>query len=285
MPDAPLIVPTDSGGAIALHHLGGGGTTAPPILIVHGTISDAEAVHDLGVRLRAEGADCWLLEWGGHGASRIAARRRNFEHPALHDVPLAIDEVRRRSGASSITWIAHSGGGLLIQMYLARHPDRCADVAGVITLGAQVTHAALTPRQKLRLGALWAVTQGCGHTPGALLSVGSEGEPTALLAQWAMWNLTRQWRGADGFAYLPVLANLDTPLLTIAGGADTIAPAPGCRHIFDAWGSEDKEWVLCATSEGFSKDFRHPSLVRGDSARREVDPVIIRWLKRHALLP
>ncbi len=272
------LIDLKGGGHIALHRLDGP-HRGPATLLAHGTMSDSTAIADLGHKLQQEGMDCWLLDWGGQGKSAAAQKRQNFEAPALLDVPAAIEAVRQHTGQDKITWVSHSGGGLLPLMYLARHPKAQEHIQALVTMGAQATDAGKTTSHRLRAHVLKVVTQTFGYTPKAILPPGCLSEPTALLAQWSTWNLAGRWLGADGFDYLPALAQIHIPLLCIAGGADDIAPATGCRRLFDAIGSHDKTWVLCAKSKGFSKDFHHGSLVRGGSARREIDPILIEWLK------
>ena len=119
-----------------------------------------------------------------------------------------------------------------------------------------------------------------GRTPQKLLPVGNEPEPTRLLAQWLMWNIRQRWLGTDGFDYLAALAELTIPALMLAGGNDSIAPASGCRKFFDALGSTDKTWLLCAESAGFNKDFTHAELVIGREARAELFPRVGDWLRQ-----
>jgi oxygen-independent coproporphyrinogen-3 oxidase len=118
-----------------------------------------------------------------------------------------------------------------------------------------------------------------GYSPGRAFGVGPEDEPKGILSQWYRWNRTRRWTGWDGFDYLAALGDLTVPTLCLAGAGDRwIAPAPGCRRLFDALGSRDKEWILCAKSEGFSEDFGHARIIASRAAQREVWPRIRDWL-------
>ena len=268
----------DKGGWISLRRLVSPGSTGYPIVIAHGTISNGAAVQDLALYLAGLGYDCWILEWGGHGNSRTARERQNFEYPAFNDLPAAVDTVLNMTGQSKLFWVSHSGGGHLPLMYLARNPKKQNQFAGLVTLGAQATDGAMGIRYRLRAAALWGVTTLLGQTPKALVSVGSEGEPSCLLAQWAVWNLQGQWLGKDGFDYLAGLGSIGIPALMMAGGNDNIAPVSGCLKVFKALGSEDKSWRVCSTAEGFTKEFTHGQLIRGKAARAEVFPMVEEWI-------
>ena len=274
------IVKMESGGNIALYHLTDANPAGLPLIVTHGTISNAKTVRGLTRYLAQSGFDCWLLEWGGHGHSTAASTRQNFEYPAFHDVPAAISAVLTFTKQPQLYWVSHSGGGHLPLMYLARQPRREAEIAGLVTMGAQATDAALDLRQKVRGAYFWLVTMLLGHTPQKMLPVGNEPEPTRLLAQWLVWNIRQRWLGSDGFDYMAALAKLTIPALMIAGGNDSIAPASGCRKFFDALGSTDKTWMLCAETTGFSKDFSHGELVIGREARAELFPRVGDWLRQ-----
>ena len=267
------------GGRITLYHYQPEIKIGRPLLITHGTLSDMSTIRDLGRTLAKQGFDSWLLEWGGHGRAKAASAKQNFEHPAFHDAPAAISAVLERTGHEKLYWVSHSGGGHLLLMHLGRHPEKQNEIAGMVLIGAQSTDAARTPLAKWGARLLWLVTMALNQTPLFLVRSGTEAEPTRLLAQWAVWSLQEKWVGSDGFDYLTALAEIKSPALIIAGGADIIAPDSGCRKFFDHLGSEDNSWIVCSIDSGFSKEFSHGQLIRGRAARNEVFPLIINWLK------
>lgn len=285
MRETEHLVPLPGGGRIVLYHLDPPESPRAAVIVTHGTISNADSVRDLARYLVDLGFDVWLLEWGGHGKSRAASRRQDFEYAALHDVPAAVGAVLEATGRDRLFWVSHSGGGLLALMYLARHSEARERIAGLVTMGAQVTDAAIGAAGMLKTVLLWSVTTVLGRTPKLLVPMGSEGEPTRLLAQWSVWNLRRRWLGGDGLDYVEAIASLMVPALVFAGVRDTIAPHSGCRRLFDALGSRDKTWVLGSTSEGFAKNLSHGGLVLGQVAREEVFPRIGEWLTRRAPRP
>ncbi len=268
------------GGCIAFHRLLPPNPVGLPIIIAHGTMSNAQTVDQLAQHLCALGFDCWSLEWGGHGDSEAFSTKQNFEHPAFEDVPLAIQTVLQKSGHAKTHWLAHSGGGHLALMHLTRNPSLQVQIASLVTLGAQATDGAIGFKYKTRAMILWLITRALGHFPKSLASVGTEGEPTQLLAQWARWNISQKWRGADGFDYLKALSELTLPALILAGGNDDIAPPSGCKKIFTQLGSHDKSWQVFSIANGFSKDYSHGQLIRGSAAKKEVFVKIADWLQR-----
>lgn len=278
------LVEMDLGGQISLCRLKPKNTVGLPIIVAHGTISNGSSVQALAEHLQEQGFDCWILEWGGHGDSRAASSRNNFESAAFNDTPTAIDYVLKETGHSQINWVSHSGGGHLPLMYLARSPQYQNKLAGIVAIGAQATDGALDFSAKCRALVLWGITLVLGNTPKAIVSVGTEGEPTLLLAQWSRWNLSKKWKGVDGFEYMPALKHIKIPALIIAGANDDIAPPTGCRKFFDALGGEGNSWLLCGTANGFSKDYSHGQLIRGRAATAEVFPRVSHWLIEQSLI-
>jgi oxygen-independent coproporphyrinogen-3 oxidase len=285
MQEKQYIVEMEGGGKIALYRLKNLNPIGLPLIIAHGMISNSEAVRDLGWYLTQLGFDCWLLEWGGHGQSTAFNKRQDFEYPAFNDLPTAISKIIQVTGQQRVYWVSHSGGCHLALMYLARNPERQEKFAGLVTIGAQATDAALGLKHKVRALMLWWVTNLFGQTPRALVSVGTEGEPTRLLAQWSKWNLRGKWMGEDGFDYMNGLAKIKIPALIFAGSNDDIAPVSGCKKVYEAIGSVDKTWLVCSISNHFSKDFTHGKLIRGEAAKNEIFPQVGEWLKkRNAIL-
>lgn len=272
------LIPMPGGGRVALHRFKPRQAVGLPVVVAHGTLSNQLAVQHLGEYLVAQGCDTWLLEWGGHGQAQPAHRKQNFEFPALHDLPVAIDFIAQHTGHSQVHWTSHSGGGLLALMLLARQPERSEQIRSLSLVGAQVTDAAPNLKEKIRVAALGTLTRLLGKTPQALVPIGPEGEPTLLLVQWCLWNLSGRWRGADGFDYFDALKRVNVPSLVIAGGRDEVAPTRGCRRIFDALGGL-KTWHECSVSHGFSKDYSHSQLIRGEAARAEVFPLLHRFIQ------
>jgi pimeloyl-ACP methyl ester carboxylesterase len=151
-------------------------------------------------------------------------------------------------------------------MYLSRHPEKQTHFAGIVAIGTQSTHAATRLRDKFAGVVLWCITMLMNRTPKVILPVGNEHEPTRLLLQWANWNMKQRWLGEDGLDYMAALAGVTVPAIVVAGGNDSIAPAAGCRAIFEAIGS-------------FSRDLAHGQLIRGPIAQNEVFPRLEEWLR------
>src|SRR5580700_1073449 len=95
----------------------GGGTLAP-VLLIHGYGQNRYAWHlparSFSNYLARAGFDVFNLDLRGHGRSRHLGAHRPT-HVADHvreDVPAAVEEVQRISGARPVYYLGHSMGGL-----------------------------------------------------------------------------------------------------------------------------------------------------------------------------
>jgi oxygen-independent coproporphyrinogen-3 oxidase len=274
---------TQDGAQLALHRVQGEIRHDPPVLLTHGTFSNAQVCRLLARYLAREGFDCWILELRGHGQSTSGPTHPDFEHFSFFDVPTALDAVRRQTRRENIFWVGHSGGGLALLMHLARYPEASAQIRGVVTLASQATDAGATwsGRTKIILGAL--ATNVLGRAPGKMLKLGPQDEFRRVMNQWFHWNWTGQWTGKDGFDYLRALERIEVPALCFAGAGDRfIAPYAGCRRLFDALGSLDKRMAFCAKSEGYTEDYSHARIIASRRAQQEIWPIIAEWLLKRA---
>jgi oxygen-independent coproporphyrinogen-3 oxidase len=274
---------TEDGVRLAVHRVHGEILQDPPVILTHGTFSNAQVCRLLARYLARDGFDCWILEFRGHGQSDPGSIHPDFERLALFDVPTALDAVRRQTRREDLFWVAHSGGGLALLMHLARYPEACTQIRGLVTLATQATDAGATwnGRAKIALGAL--ATNTLGRAPGRMLKLGPQDEFRGVMNQWFRWNWTGRWTGTDGFDYLRALEKIDVPALCVAGAGDRfIAPYSGCRKLYNALGSLDKRMVYGAKSEGFGEDYGHARIIASRRSQQEIWPIILEWLIKRA---
>jgi len=60
-----------------------------------------------------------------------------------------------------------------------------------------------------------------------------------------------------------------------------MAPEIAMQLAYHGVGSEDKTYRLFALANKSSADYGHCDLITGANARREVYPVILKWLDKH----
>src|SRR5262245_50630554 len=255
--------PTRDGVVLSLLRFAGADVSSTaPVLLTHGTFSNAQVCGKLSAFLADQGFDSWILELRGHGQSEAGAGRLDFQQMADFDVPAALEAVRRHTGRPDVFLVGHSGGGLVFLMHLARSPETCQRVKGLVTLASQATDAGAGWRARAKILAFAAMNNVLGYLPGTALGVGPENARRSVMHQWFRWNWTGRWVGHDGLDYTAALRHIDVPALCLAGAGDRfIAPVGGCQRLYDALGSRDKRLVVCGKSTGFAEDYGHARLI------------------------
>ena len=287
----------------------GEGTSAlPPILCVHGVAIDhrnVDMLESLSIArtMRARGRDVWLLTLrsGIEVAPWLHARRVRFDSMVRHDLPIAIDEVRARTGRPQIDYVGFSMGGMLL--YAALGTSVALDaIRRVVILGSPgklvapslvvgwLSHAPrwLIPSLPIRIvsrliafAVEWTTTPihtmvynprnvERGVTAGALLTIRDIAQP--LMADFAAMLARGGALVFEGNAVLPGLAHVRSPVRFFAGAGDRIAPPHAVRAAFDAWGASgdvDKSITVLAEST-HGADYGHGDLALGKNLARDV---------------
>ena len=274
----PVFINGEKNSRIALYRYENTSCQSPPVILTHGTFSNGLICTELAKFLNSHGFDCWIYEWSGHGLSEYGQLYPDAEAFALHDVPAVIKTVLEKTNETSCTWVAHSGGGFLPLIYMARNPQRQHEINAIVGMGSQTTEAGKTWPGKLITMIVPALVKIFGRFPGPLLGLGPEDEVSGFLEQWCQWNRSGKWIGKDGFDYDKALGDIHIPTLLIAGANDVIAPPGGCQQIYDLLGSTRKKYVLCSKANGYNENYNHPRLIASQNARIDVWPIVFEFI-------
>lgn len=115
------------------------GTSKASVLLIHGYGQNRYVWHlpsrSLCNYLAAEGYDVFNLDLRGHGRSRHLGARppKDLTEYVTGDIPSAVEEVRKLSGAEQVFLVGHSLGGLISY---AAAPAIQDDVAGIVSIGS-----------------------------------------------------------------------------------------------------------------------------------------------------
>ena len=124
-PRLPQVELEVAGHPRAVHVVTMGDPDAPPLLLAHGTYSDARALLPLGERL-AEAY--FVVAWDQRGAG--LSERITAEEFSLDAAVEEIDALRTALDLREpVTLVGHSWGGGLAALYTARRPTQVAQVA------------------------------------------------------------------------------------------------------------------------------------------------------------
>ncbi len=270
---------------------GAAGERAAPVVLIHGTFCQRSFwVSDKGIGLgpflRDRGYDVWIPELRGHGRSPRDRRFRNWtaEDQMRFDIPairgLVDDETGRRAH-----WVGHSWGGSAIMGALGAGWLASEEMQSVVVLGANMTEGDRWLKKPVPRAAAWTLLTIVGRVPARLFGLGPEPESRGYMLDFFRWKgAEQQWRTREGRDCWEGIRKATVPLLAFAAANDKSDPAPGCRHMFDATGSQDKEWVLLGKARGFSRDYEHVQMIVSKAASEEVWPRIAEWLDAHGAL-
>lgn len=278
LPD-PIFIEGKNHSKIALYRYANPSSVFLPVILTHGTFSNALVCSEIAQFLFDNGFDCWIYEWAGHGCSEYGSLYPDAEDFALNDVPGVIQTVLAQSNKISCIWVAHSGGGFLPLIYIARNPHRQHEIEKIVGLGSQTSGAGKTLVGKLITRIMPVIIRIFGKVPGPLFKLGPEDEVSGFLIQWCKWNRSGKWIGKDGFDYNNAMGDIHIPTIIIAGGNDFIAPPGGCQDLIKSLGSTQKNLILCSTASGYSENYNHPRLIASKNSRTEIWPIILEFIQ------
>ncbi len=313
-------IATPDGSAFDLLRLGPGTSPLPPVLVVHGVAMnhrnlDTDENLSLPRHLHRLGRDVWLLRMrcGRHDLSRQERRTASFQALASYDVPLAVREVLRRTGADQLDYIGFSMGGILLYATLGRSVPE-ALVRRAVVMGSPGRIGVLIPgfRWLLRLPAAW-MPRIPFHTLSRLAAFASEWVPTPiqhnlcnphncvpgslrltsvdavqsvpgpLAHDFVRFAYTDQKvRLSDGRDILDGLAHIRVPVRFFAGARDRLGPPRSLEAACRAWGAQevniDKQLTILGVVHGYSADYGHADLAIGRQVAQEVFEPISQFL-------
>jgi pimeloyl-ACP methyl ester carboxylesterase len=295
-------------------------TTLPPVLLVHGIAInhrnlDPQDDQSLARTLRDLGRDVWLLTLrsGRDDLSWHERHHCSFAALAQQDVPLAVDEVRRRSGASQVDYIGFSMGGMLLYASLGRSlsaswlrravimgsPGRVGRVVPGVGWLRHLPPMWLPGLPLRPLSHLVAFASEWFGTPIHSLIMnlrnaraGSvrlaavdavQSIPGPLLHDMLRWAYRDGVvRLDDGLDVLDGLAAVDVPVLFVAATVDRLGPSAALRKAWQAWGRERpavrKAWLLVGREGGHASDYGHVDLILGPHSPRDVFAPVCQFL-------
>lgn len=224
----------------------------PPLVLLHGFFGDRSTWHSAGYVAGLGGRRLILIDGRGHGASDAP------HDPAAYDVVRQGDDVLDVLDALGLerasVW-GSSMGGIVALHLLARRPERIDRLVATGAHGDGVSVPDDDPAvETLRTEGVEPFIGELGDPPAWMVETMREADPPALAA---LAEALPRRRGV-----LPRLAEVDNPVLLIAGGEDPglpdirrtadvlpdgrLAVLPGCGH-FDAFVRSDLALAAAAT--------------------------------------
>lgn len=291
---------------------------APPLLIVFSLVSrsyilDLAPGNSFVERLRDEGFDVYLLDWG---SPEDRDADNGLEDYVDRYLPAAVEAVRTTSGTPDVALVGYCFGGVLSVLAAAAHPD--LPLASLTTIATPVDFSemgmlvALAGHDAVQVEDL---LDDDGNIPAeALRSAFRVLKPTSELAQYAnlldnLWNdkhvqahqLMTGWT-ADHVAFPGRVAkqcvdllvrqnalladtlrlggrrvslrDVRVPFLNVVAAKDHIVPPGAARPLLDLVGSQQKDELLLEAG--------HIGLAVGRHAQQKTIPQIADFLRAHS---
>lgn len=267
-------------------------TPSCSVLFLHGLFSDsrfflstqgtgpARQFIDHGLRVM-------LGELRGHGRSRMPATKPwnwNFDTYVLEDIPRLIDAAAN-AASEPVFIVTHSMGGYATLASLALNERVRRRVAGVVLMASAVNDYSDGPWiKRVSIPFAAAMSHALGRLPARTLKLGPSPEPHGVLRQFADWAAHGRFDSADATTdYWKVLHDVKVPVLSFIGSGDTFHASPKrAERLVRALGSTDVTFIEAGREAGYSRDFGHIDLVRGNAAAVEIIPLAIDWILARA---
>jgi pimeloyl-ACP methyl ester carboxylesterase len=284
-----------------------------PVLLCHGLAANAAFMDlmpgaSLARYLQGLGFEVWSLELRGcsQGSRPGGFTDRSWDIRLEDfidlDATAALRHVLEQTGAQQVHWVGHSMGGI-VGLGVAQGPE-AGLLASITTLASPARIRPASPLRSVaplgwalgwlpylptRFMACWVAPfyfdspltgswfnrkHGSWRVIRRGLSNAVGDIPVSLLRQFARWTADGNIVASDGRDFTDGLAQIEVPLMAIAGDDDLVAPPSSVRLAVERAASERRAWLnLGGEGEGAQiTAYGHGDLVIGANALRDVHP-------------
>lgn len=298
-----------------------GRTEGEPVLLVHGLGTNhhnfSEPANGCLVDYLVEkGYDCWALDLRGTRSSRAPFERDpmsvSLDDYLLHDLPAAIEHIRKATGYAKVHYVGHSLGGMLLYAYVQEFgSDR---IGAAATLGSPIGFDGVKAKAGLALLPLikrfplfcadlfkgtFPVVAPLRFNPGIFPMNARNVHPAlrvsdfynmvdipipAVLGEMAHMLHRKVWRMKnDTLDVKAGLSTMDVPLLAIYGKRDPFTPLEHAQRFIASLPHDDKSLLICSRENGCKHDYGHCDLAFGVDGARAVFKPIAEWFAAHPI--
>ena len=289
-----------------------------PVLLIHGLLVNAGFLDygraSLARYLAEAGFDVWNLSLRGTGRSLNPLGWGNkpwtLDNILNDDFPAVLEYVRKTTGEAEVFVVGYELGGALAFAHAGTVAEH--GVAGIVGIAAPMSFDSpeqdgldvllrLDRNPTLRNALLYWSTSGLNRylflLPGLKdvfynprnmdPAVAQQLQETLLIPinPGVLDQLTTivdrdEFVSADGsVSYRDGLSNIRVPVLLVGGAADPLAPPEALKTVYSELASKDRDLMIFWSDPEEDTRYGHFDLILGRNARKEVFPLIRRWLE------
>ena len=249
------------------------------VFLTHGTFSNRKVCDGIAVYLTEKGFTCWIMEWRNHGKSSRSEQKFNFETIAKYDIKSIFSFLFNNQNLKNIDCITHSGGGIILTMFLINNPNYNLKINSITLFGVQAFGAGEKLSSRIKILLSKYLTALIGKVPSKTAGSTEHSESYDTMKQWFNWNLNKNFLGENGFDYLKKMNEISVPILSICGKGDNfIAPKEGCEKFLKAFENEENKLLFYSKENGNLENYNHSRILKSQSSKKEIWPIVENWI-------
>jgi len=221
------------------------------------------------------------MEWRNHGNSTSSKDNFNLETIGLIDIKTSLDYLINNLNISNLHCVTHSGGGIALTLFLIKNKTYSKHIKSIVLFNCQAFEAVNSKLDYFKIFMAKYFSYILGFVPGVKLGIGIQNEKYYTMKSWFDWNLTKSFKGIDGFDYLAQMKTIQIPVLSICGADDLIAPILGCEKYLNEFGNPTNKLIICGLSNGFKENYNHSRTILSKNASKEIWQIATDWIDKH----
>jgi predicted alpha/beta hydrolase len=226
------------------------------------------------------------MEWRNHGESSKTQQEFNFETIAKYDIKSTFDFLFNKENLKNIDCLTHSGGGIVLTMFLINNPSYNLKINSITLFGVQAFGAAIELSNRIKIISSKYLSALLGEVPSKTAGSTEHSESYYTMKQWFNWNLNKNFIGENGFNYLKRMNRVNVPILSIcAKGDNFIAPKKGCEKFLNAFQNKENKLLFYSKENGNLENYNHSRILKSQSSKEEIWPIVENWITNKKLLP
>jgi len=225
------------------------------------------------------------MEWRNHGESSKTKYKFNFETIAKYDLKATFEFLFNTQNLNNIDCLTHSGGGIILTMFLINNPNCNSKINSITLFGVQAFGAGDKLSNRIKILLSKYLTSLLGKVPSKAAGSTEHSESYHTMKQWFNWNLNRNFIGENDFDYLKRMNRINVPILSICAKGDRfIAPKEGCEEFLKAFENEKNRLLFYSKENGSLENYNHSRILKSKNSKREIWPTVENWITNKKLL-